>query len=349
MLPTARRRDPQGAGAGGRRAAGAAGLVDRVTARLLETRWLMRMPIPLYRAGLGWILGERLVMIEHLGRVSHEPRFVVVEVVERERNAIRVASGFGEHAQWYRNLRANGVAYLSTGRARRVRAQVRLLDRADSETVLRRYAAAHPEAWQHLHGAMDYAAGGDAHIPVVEFAPPTGPPPTGRVAEVLPRATARLRFRQMTPADLDAMAGLLGDPDVMRFYPAPKTREQAAAWIAWNQRNYAEHGYGLWIIETHAGDFVGDCGLTWQEVNGVRKLEVGYHVTATWQGSGFATEAATACRDFAREHVGARELVAIIHPDNRASERVAEKIGMHRVEDHLAASGSRRIVLSMTL
>ena len=88
--------------------------LDRLAARLLETRWLMRLPIPLYRVGLGWLFGERLVMIEHLGRVSHEPRYVVVEVVERGRNVVRVASGFGTRAQWYRNLRANGVAYLST-------------------------------------------------------------------------------------------------------------------------------------------------------------------------------------------------------------------------------------------
>jgi len=153
----------------------------------------------------------------------------------------------------------------------------------------------------------------------------------------------------MLPTDLDEMADLLGDPDVMRFYPAPKTREQAEAWIAWNQRNYAEHGYGLWIIETHEGDFVGDCGLTWQAVNGVKKLEVGYHVAPRWQGQGLASEAAAACRDFAREHVEAPELIAIIHPDNRASERVAEKIGMRRVEDDQPESGSRRIVLSMRL
>ena len=153
----------------------------------------------------------------------------------------------------------------------------------------------------------------------------------------------------MMPPDLDAMAGLLGDPEVMRFYPAPKSREQAAEWIAWNQRNYDEHGYGLWIIETHAGYFVGDCGLTWQEVNGVKRLEVGYHVTPRWQGHGIATEAAAACRDFAREHLETSELVAIVHPDNCASERVAEKIGMHRVEDDHRGSGSRRTVLSMRL
>jgi deazaflavin-dependent oxidoreductase (nitroreductase family) len=146
--------------------------LDRLAARLLETRWLMRLPIPLYRVGLGWLFGERLVMIEHLGRVSHEPRYVVVEVVERGRNVVRVASGFGTRAQWYRNLRANGVAYLSTGRARRVPARVRLLDAEESARRLRDYAAAHPEAYQHLSAAMDYAAGGEAHIPLVEFTPP---------------------------------------------------------------------------------------------------------------------------------------------------------------------------------
>jgi RimJ/RimL family protein N-acetyltransferase len=132
----------------------------------------------------------------------------------------------------------------------------------------------------------------------------------------------------MTDEDLEDMAGMLGDPDVMKFYPRPKSREEAQSWIEWNKSNYAEHGYGLWIIETKTGDFVGDCGLTWQAVNGRTKLEVGYHVRAELQGRGYATEAAAACRDFARDVVEAAHLVAIIHPDNTASRRVAEKIGL---------------------
>ena len=152
----------------------------------------------------------------------------------------------------------------------------------------------------------------------------------------------------MQPADLDAMAGLLGDPRVMRFYAAPKTREQAARWISWNQQNYDEHGYGLWIVETHAGAFVGDCGLTWQRVNGTSRLEVGYHVCPRWQGYGLATEAAAACRDFAHHVLEAPELIAIIHPDNRASERVAEKIGMHRTQDDYPGPVSHRTVMRMT-
>ncbi|WP_127572113.1 GNAT family N-acetyltransferase [Georgenia faecalis] len=166
---------------------------------------------------------------------------------------------------------------------------------------------------------------------------------------MLPSPTARLRFREMTPDDLDAMAALLGDPDVMTYYRAPKTREEARGWIAWNERNYAEHGHGLWIVETHDGEFVGDCGLTWQAVNGEPRLEVGYHVRTALQGKGYATEAAAACRDLARDGLGAAELVALIHPDNTASRRVAEKIGMRQVEDDTGGPIPVRTVMAMTL
>ncbi|WP_086517009.1 GNAT family N-acetyltransferase [Clavibacter michiganensis] len=79
------------------------------------------------------------------------------------------------------------------------------------------------------------------------------------------------------------------------------------------------------------------------------RLEFGYHVSPAWQGGGTATEAAAACRALVIEHVEARELIAIVHADDRASERVAEKIGMHRVEDDHAGSHARRIVLSMVV
>jgi RimJ/RimL family protein N-acetyltransferase len=154
----------------------------------------------------------------------------------------------------------------------------------------------------------------------------------------------------MTDDDLDAMAGLLGDPVVMAYYPAPRTRDEAQAWIDWNRRNYAEHGYGLWVVETHDGEFVGDCGLTWQEVNGRRELEVGYHVRADRQGQGLATEAAAACRDYARTSVGAQHLVAIIHPDNVPSQRVAEKLGLRFEEtDPIDAEKPRVVVYGCDL
>ncbi|AXH93866.1 GNAT family N-acetyltransferase [Micromonospora aurantiaca (nom. illeg.)] len=144
-----------------------------------------------------------------------------------------------------------------------------------------------------------------------------------------PPATGRLTFAEMTVDDLDDMAALLGDPIVMRYYRRPKIRAEALDWIRWNEGLYRGHGFGLWVLRSRAtGEFVGDCGLTPQPVDGVMEVEVGYHLRTGMQGRGFATEAAAACRDHARDRLGVDRLVAIIHPDNTPSQRVAERIGL---------------------
>jgi RimJ/RimL family protein N-acetyltransferase len=161
----------------------------------------------------------------------------------------------------------------------------------------------------------------------------TGPMPP-------PDPTARLTFREMTVDDLDPMAALLGDPLVMAYYARPKDRAEALAWIEWNQRLYAERGFGLWIVEEReTGRFVGDCGLTPQEVDGVTEIEVGYHVVTALQRRGYATEAAAACRDYARDILELDRLIALIHRDNRPSQRVAEKIGLHFERETQTRSG----------
>jgi RimJ/RimL family protein N-acetyltransferase len=159
--------------------------------------------------------------------------------------------------------------------------------------------------------------------------------------------TDRLRLREMTDADLDQMAALLGDPDVMRYYPAPKSIDEAQRWIDWNKRNYTEYGFGLWIVESIDGDFIGDCGLTWQTVDGALEVEVGYHVRSDAQGNGYATEAATACVQFARQR-GIRRLVAIINPANAASQRVAVKIGL-QLERRITKGGAEQVIYAATI
>ncbi len=84
---------------------------------------------------------------------------------------------------------------------------------------------------------------------------------------------------------------------------------------------------------------MGECGLTPQEVEGTIEIEVGYHVRNDLQGHGYATEAAAACRDLARDVLNAKRLIAITHPDNTPSQRVAEKIGLTRERDALSRSG----------
>lgn len=157
-------------------------------------------------------------------------------------------------------------------------------------------------------------------------------------------STQRLILREMTGADLDDLAALLGDEYVMRYYPRPKTRSEAQDWINWNQGLYRDHGFGLWAMVLRAtGEFAGDCGLTVQRVDDVDEIEVGYHVRADLQGNGYATEAASAARDFARDRLGLHRLIAIIDPANTPSRNVAGKIGL-KPEKHTTVHGKAAVI-----
>jgi F420H(2)-dependent quinone reductase len=77
-------------------------------ARLLQIRWIVRAPVWLYRARLGFLLGSRLLMLEHTGRKTGTRRYAVLEIVQCPRpGTYVVASGFGTRAHWFRNVRAN--------------------------------------------------------------------------------------------------------------------------------------------------------------------------------------------------------------------------------------------------
>jgi RimJ/RimL family protein N-acetyltransferase len=157
-------------------------------------------------------------------------------------------------------------------------------------------------------------------------------------------STERLQLREMIEEDLDDIAALLGDEQVMRYYPRPKTRDEARGWIAWNRQLYRDRGFGLWIVtDQESGQFIGECGLTVQVVYGVEEIEVGYHVLPAHQRRGYAVEAAAACRDAARDRFGIQRIIAVINPDNEPSRLVAERIGLHP-EKHAQMYGQDRLI-----
>ena len=163
------------------------------------------------------------------------------------------------------------------------------------------------------------------------------------------RETERLLVRRLTRDDLDELAALLGDPEVMRYYPRPKTREEALAWIDWNLRLYEERGHGLWaLVLKETGEFAGECGLVPQEVEGREEIEVGYHVKPSLWRRGLATEAAAACRDYARSQLALARLIAIIAPENVPSQGVARKIGME-LEREVVKWGRPQLIFAQRL
>lgn len=141
--------------------------------------------------------------------------------------------------------------------------------------------------------------------------------------------TKRLRLREMTPADLDFVADMLGDTQVMRFYPKPLSRPEAEAWIARQSARYVRDGYGLWLAEERAtGRPVGTVGLVAQVVDGVVEAEVAYLVHRPHWRRGFAAEAALAVREHAFGTLGKSRVVSLIRPVNLPSQAVARRMGM---------------------
>ena len=141
--------------------------------------------------------------------------------------------------------------------------------------------------------------------------------------------TERLRLRPYTRDDLDDLASIVGDAVTMRYYPRPFSREDASSWIERNLRRYTDDGHGLWaMVSTASDEFVGNSGLVKQWVDGREEVEVGWLVARRWWNQGFATEAATACRDYGFDVLGMDRLISMIRPENVPSRRVAEKIGM---------------------
>lgn len=140
-------------------------------ARILTTRWIVRAPIGLFRAGLGFLFAGRLLLLEHVGRVSGEPRYVVLEtVLRRGRDEVIVASGFGEKAQWFRNIVASPRCHISIGTRRRVPAFATVLSMDDADVVLDQYRSVHPNAWAELKAAIVAATGeADPQIPLVNL------------------------------------------------------------------------------------------------------------------------------------------------------------------------------------
>ena len=110
--------------------------------------------------------------------------------------------------------------------------------------------------------------------------------------------TERLKLRELTLDDTDKLALVLSDPQSMRFYPHPFSREEVEHWIKWNIDNYKKYGFGLWaVIEKESGEFIGDCGITMQQVEDDLFHEIGYHLRKEYRGRGVAKTLVTLLRN----------------------------------------------------
>lgn len=142
--------------------------------------------------------------------------------------------------------------------------------------------------------------------------------------------TERLRLRELVPEDYGALCFMLRDAETMYAYEHAFSEAEAREWLQRQFDRYAEYGFGLWaVILKETGELIGQCGLTMQDGgNFGRVLEVGYIFNRSFWHRGYAAEAALACKEYAFDKLGAKEVFSIIRDGNNASVKVALRNGM---------------------
>jgi len=159
--------------------------------------------------------------------------------------------------------------------------------------------------------------------------------------------TERLTLRKLIEEDAPILARLWSDPRVTEYEGGPRELAQVEKSLLEDARSGQPSAFDMWtLVEKETQQVVGHCGLIEKEIEGKKEIEVTYTLAQESWSKGYATEIAVALRDYAAAKLGVTRLIALIHPGNVASVRVAEKIGMRFEREVVRPSGTVRQIYS---
>ena len=145
--------------------------------------------------------------------------------------------------------------------------------------------------------------------------------------------TDRLILRQLNQSDFDDLCKILQDEEVMYAYEGAFSDEEVQDWLNRQLLRYENDGVGLCaVVLKETGTMIGQCGLTMQDWKGQRLLEIGYLFNKLYWHQGYASEAATACKEYAFNVLDTQSVCSIIRDTNTASQNVALRCGMSIVD-----------------
>ena len=162
--------------------------------------------------------------------------------------------------------------------------------------------------------------------------------------------TPRLILREYTLDDFDGLYAILSDAETMKHYPRPYDEKGTMLWLNWSLDNYKQYGFGLWAIEIkESGEFIGDCGITMQNIDGEELPEIGYHIHKKHWRQGYAKEAALAVREWLFENTEFETVYSYMTATNVASYSTAASIGMQRIKEYFdTQSGAMHYVYAIS-
>jgi [ribosomal protein S5]-alanine N-acetyltransferase len=144
--------------------------------------------------------------------------------------------------------------------------------------------------------------------------------------------TERLGLRNWIASDLPQFAEINMDKRVMEFFPSVLSYQETLAFLKRIEDSHAKNNFGLWATEIkQTKKFIGFVGLNIPQFNAdfMPSVEIGWRLGFNHWKQGFATEAAAACLAYGFNQLHLSEIVSFTSIENKYSENVMKKIGMH--------------------
>jgi [ribosomal protein S5]-alanine N-acetyltransferase len=144
--------------------------------------------------------------------------------------------------------------------------------------------------------------------------------------------TERLILRHLRVEDAEDLYRIYSDPETVKFMGQGSASVEETRGHIQNhiEKYYNHHGFGLWatVLKENNG-LIGRCGLLYQDIEGRKDPELAYLLDSNFWGQGLATEAAQAIIKIGFDQYNFTRIIAVIKPQNTASIRVAQKVGMN--------------------
>lgn len=164
--------------------------------------------------------------------------------------------------------------------------------------------------------------------------------------------TKRLILRHLIMEDLADLFALYSDPEIRQYFPEGVLNlEETKEELEWHMNGHPKYPeLGLWAtIHKETSKFIGRCGLLPWEIDGKLEVEIAYLLDKSFWHQGLATEAAQGILNYGFEKLNLPRLICLIDPENIASQRVAERIGMtlERKVDGIAGDNYPTLIYSI--
>ncbi len=144
----------------------------------------------------------------------------------------------------------------------------------------------------------------------------------------------RLGFRTWRKDDVEEFAKLNADKEVMEHFPKLLSKEEVVIFIEKLQSHFDLNGYTYYVTEIlGTKEFIGMIGIAFQEYNTkfTPAIDIGWRLKRSAWGSGFATEGAKRCLDYAFNELGITKIISVCTINNIKSENVMKKVGMTKI------------------